>query len=81
MSNLPPGTWEGDPRAPWNQDPERCPSCKDDMEWDDENEVWRCTDSSCPRFDEDHEEMTAEDIAYLKAEQSEEWERRGGGGL
>ncbi len=21
--NYPPGTWEGDPRAPWNQDEER----------------------------------------------------------
>lgn len=28
--NLPPGTWDGDPNAPWNEpeyDPRECPEC------------------------------------------------------
>jgi hypothetical protein len=33
LSNLPPGTWEGDPNAPWNQKelPE-CEFCRCEME-------------------------------------------------
>lgn len=70
MSNYPPGTWEGDPRAPWNA-PE-APTCKcgADKEWDDDLEEWVCPD-----------EPTEEDIAYEKAQASAEWQERHGGGL
>ena len=33
LSNLPPGTWEGDPNAPWNEPEGReCPECGGEME-------------------------------------------------
>lgn len=38
LSNYPPGTWSGDPLAPWNQ-PDAvivaCPNCSDDVEVSD----------------------------------------------
>lgn len=34
MSNYPDGTWEGDPRAPWNQEPPACTRCKDELDGD-----------------------------------------------
>lgn len=31
--NYPPGTWGGDPRAPWNEpDPPECPGCHAEIE-------------------------------------------------
>lgn len=80
-SNLPPGCWEGDPRAPWNQpDPPECHYHAEFKEWDDEDDEWFC--ESCRKEDrEEEEEMTQEDIDYLRAENSAEWQERGGGGL
>lgn len=78
-SNYPPGTWEGDPRAPWNEpDAPECGAvkCGAVKEWDDDAEEWRC-----PEGHDEEPELTAEDIAYLRAENSMEWEERHGGGL
>lgn len=75
-SNLPHGTSQGDPNAPWNQSAPIC-SCGTEKEWDDEYDEWVCPDCYPP----EDEPPTAEDIAYEKAQASEEWQRRGGGGL
>jgi hypothetical protein len=34
MSNYPDGLSEGTPGAPWNQEPERCSKCRDDLDQD-----------------------------------------------
>lgn len=62
--NLPHGTWDGDPRAPWNQpdDPE-C-RCGEVMEWDDEHEENRCSDPDCEYSDSD---TSIEDAALERA--------------
>lgn len=41
-ANYPPGTWEGDPRAPWNApDLPECPG-HGEMEWNEGKERWVC---------------------------------------
>ena len=76
-SNYPPGTWEGDPRAPWNApDAPACPTCEAEMEWSDKGDSWLCSDCKVQVFD-----MDEEDIAYEKAQASQEWQERHGGGL
>lgn len=64
-------------------DPPECHYHACQKEWDDEEEGWVCPE--CKLEDEEEaeveRELDAEDIAYLKAEQSAEWEERHGGGL
>ena len=53
MTNYPDTTWNGDPRAPWNQpDPPECPECYAQLDPD-----WKC----CP-YCETHIDWEA--VAY-----------------
>jgi hypothetical protein len=81
-NNYPPGTWEGDPRAPWNApDAPECNDCGWEKEWDEEAEDFVCQNLQCDSFFTIDEQPTKEDIEYLRAENSAEWQERHGGGL
>ena len=57
--NLPPGTWPGDPSAPWNQ-PEACLLCDDPVSNEDSDYCERhgaedaCRDCGCRAKDEEY---------------------------
>ena len=66
--DLPAGTSDSDPKAPWNQEDRHCPVCcplHEDSDTEDDNSECNCDHCYCP---------TAED---LKAEAAEaRWEAR-----
>ena len=60
MDNYPPGTWGGDPRAPWNEpEPPECPNCGAHVEWE-----WKFCPWCSTELDWDEREPNEDDFGW-----------------